>query len=178
MDSHLLHQQRDTTIYQYKLIRKVTHRSAAFFALPVLLAGAFVFNALQGNPLQMVMLVLWIPIWLVIHRFLISLLQRIRQDPGASRWGWRKGWPWFGFLPNYHYGLRTFLMYYWNLLFVGIAAACLIAPWGDWLWAANALFIHLWLVVPRIATALRLKRGSKDYGMIRITDQDIGYYLP
>ncbi len=169
---------KDATVYHYKLVRKLPHQSPTYLVLPALLTFAIVALALAAGPVYAVVAGLAVGGWLPVYRATIRGILSLQQDSSVERWSWRKGWPWFGYLPNGNYSLRKFIWVHAHMIGIGAVLALLLLPWSHWgLWG-GLLFAHLWITLPRLASALWLSKGSPKYGVLRIGEQETSYYLP
>ncbi|MDH6675332.1 hypothetical protein ACXFAU_00080 [Paenibacillus glucanolyticus] len=164
------------TFYHYRLIKKIQISKSLlilYLSLPVLAAAAGIFTVSPYIPLYMLIafpLMLWIQ-YVIGHTVLILLGAGYRK-----RWRFRLKLPWLGYIPDQHVSLRVFTLVQFYTCWVGIVLSAIMAFWLPLPLAIALAFWHLWLLLPRGYTMLRLT-GQRKEGMLKMNEQDISYYM-
>ncbi|MDF2724666.1 MAG: hypothetical protein K0Q59_4341, partial [Paenibacillus sp.] len=140
---------KESTIYNFTLIKKVRHRPLLLLLYGILPLPAALFLSVTVSR--------WI--WLAIMAGLVLLpllysllthlyLRLIGSDIGGS---WSFAWrlPWLGLLPKLHFPLRNVILIHHQLFWIGLAAIGCLYPWlGIGEWGALAA-LHIWFLLPR-----------------------------
>ena len=167
---------KDSTIYNFTLIRKIRH-----LKLPLLLYGmaplsAAVYLTITDSPLSL----LWFAGGLLLLPLLYSAVAglNIRLLDFAPRGAWSYIWrlPWIGLLPNQYSPLQSLIRIHHQLLWIGLAAICWLYPWmaaKHWL---IVIVLHLWYILPRYWFFFLLQRTKKK-GLLKINTRDTSYYV-
>ncbi|MGC6586948.1 hypothetical protein ACPV3A_18525 [Paenibacillus sp. Dod16] len=164
------------TFYHYRLIKKIQIPKSLlilYLSLPWLAAAAGAFWVSPYFLLYLLIafpLMLWIQ-YVVGHTVLVLLGASYRK-----RWRFRLRLPWLGYIPDQHVSRRVFNLVQFYTCWVGIVLSAIMAFWSPLPFAITLLFWHLWLLLPRGYTMLRLSGQRKD-GMLKMNEQDISYYL-
>lgn len=164
------------TFYHYRLIKKIQISKSLlilYLSLPWLAAAA---GAFWMSPYFLLYLLIAFPLMLWIqyvvgHTVLVLLGASYRK-----RWRFRLRLPWLGYIPDQHVSRRVFNLVQFYTCWVGIVLSAIMAFWSPLPFAITLLFWHLWLLLPRSYTMLRLSGQRKD-GMLKMNEQDISYYL-
>ncbi|RAR40698.1 hypothetical protein [Paenibacillus sp. MDMC362] len=164
------------TFYHYRLIKKIQISKSLlilYLSLPWLAAAA---GAFWTSPYFLLYLLIAFPLMLWIqyvvgHTVLVLLGASYRK-----RWRFRLRLPWLGYIPDQHVSRRVFNLVQFYTCWVGIVLSAIMAFWSPLPFATTLLFWHLWLLLPRGYTMLRLSGQRKD-GMLKMNEQDISYYL-
>lgn len=164
------------TFYHYRLIKKIQISKSLlilYLSLPWLAAAA---GAFWMSPYFLLYLLIAFPLMLWIqyvvgHTVLVLLGASYRK-----RWRFRLRLPWLGYIPDQHVSRRVFNLVQFYTCWVGIVLSAIMAFWSPLPFAITLLFWHLWLLLPRGYTMLRLSGQRKD-GMLKMNEQDISYYL-
>lgn len=164
------------TFYHYRLIKKIQFSKSLlilYLSLPWLAAAAGAFWVSPYFLLYLLIafpLMLWIQ-YVVGHTVLVLLGASYRK-----RWRFRLRLPWLGYIPDQHVSRRVYNLVQFYTCWVGIVLSAIMAFWSPLPFAITLLFWHLWLLLPRGYTMLRLSGQRKD-GMLKMNEQDISYYL-
>ena len=169
--------QKDSTIYHYQLIKRVHfHRlylPVVLLPLPVFLAVETYLYGWNEWP------------WLIVsylfvqalHTVLSQILLKFRDVAGKTPWHFRLSLPWNGYAPKKNISLSFLWQMQLHLLVIGMAVIGCFVPWVPPLFAANLLFIHLWILIPRLTLMFFLRSKERD-GVVKLNDTDISLYLP
>ncbi|MFD1954673.1 transposase [Paenibacillus thailandensis] len=170
-----LSEQQTATIYQYKLIRKISIRlelvHSHVFIAAVLLAVLTAVYRLDG-------LLGWLFGFIIVQLVHITLLLLtfIRVEEAAERrWQWRIMPPWFGFGPANDITLRLYRKVHRTMLWVGLCLIGLLYPWVNEAIIIGCISWHLWLLVPRMLLSFGLRSEARD-GIVRLGALEAYYY--
>lgn len=167
---------KESTIYNFTLIRKVRHRP-----LPLLLYGLLpvpwiVYLAVSTSFRGL----LWVAGGILGMPLLYSLLTSLylKLLGSEQRGTWSYGWklPWIGLLPDQHVPLGGFTLIQHQLLWIGLAIIGCLYPWIDNVQWITLLSLHIWLLLPRF-WIVHLLRRTKKPGLLKINPADTSYYV-
>jgi hypothetical protein len=163
----------DSTIYSYKLIRKIRHSPVLVTVYWALLALFAFSQALRGGWW-------WLPASalgaFVLQSVIAKLCLWMMRGGTASVWGWRFGSLWNGMLPEGLAPLPLVKRVHGNLLWIGLAAIGLLFPWLPDTALIDLVFLHLWLVAPRWWILLHFRRQTKS-AWIKINPHNTSCYV-
>ncbi|MBH5320749.1 transposase [Paenibacillus sp. GSMTC-2017] len=170
-----LSEQKNATIYQYQLVKRVFIHSELIISH--LITGA-IFVAFQMLFYQMDGLfsaLLGFAIVQFLH-LLILLLTFIRVDEAVDRqWIWRINPPWIGFKPANEIKLSLFRRVHRQLFWVGLCLIALLYPWLSASMMISLVCWHMWLIVPRMLLSFVFRKQRKD-GVLRLQTKEASYY--
>jgi hypothetical protein len=164
----------ETTIYNYRLLKRIPHSLYMMFFYIALILLLQVVDISKG---------LW---WLFIVSFPIILLMQsiivwvyFYFTVGRAMRGWSFHWGlfWNGILPDGHASIRLIQKVQFHLCWVGVLVLAGLSPWVHNMFWVNLLLIHLWLMLPRLIILL-LFRPFRKSGLIRISLNETSCYLP
>jgi hypothetical protein len=168
---------KDSTIYHYQLIKRVHFRRlylpAGLIPLPVFLAAETILYGWNEWP------------WLIVsylfvqalHTVLCLLLLKFRDEAGKTQWHFRLSLPWNGYAPKKYISFSFLWQTQIHLLVIGLAVIGCFVPWVPSLFAVNLLFIHLWILIPRLGLMFLLRSKERDV-VVKLNDADISLYMP
>ncbi|MFC0216161.1 hypothetical protein ACFFK0_27575 [Paenibacillus chartarius] len=163
----------DSTIYSYKLVKKVRHSLlliTPYWALLALFAFA---QSLRGGWIWLPGAALGV---LMLHAVITRLRLWMMTGGTASVWGWRFGVLWNGVLPEGFAPLGLFRRVQRHLTWIGLAAVGLLYPWLPADALLDLLFFHVWLLLPRWWVLLLFTRKTKS-GWVKINPNDTSCYV-
>ncbi|WP_058300431.1 hypothetical protein [Gorillibacterium timonense] len=167
---------KDSTYYQYTLVRKYSVPRLFSILYALLLAAVcalFVVRFGQAGIYAVVAAGIGVPL---LHTTIARIYRRL-SGRSQDAWSFRFASPWAGFLPDGHCPYRRCLRMLHQISFLGAALLALIYVWGPPEYAACGLLVHAWIILPHYALApvfLRLKPG----GLIRYGKREAAYYMP
>ncbi|WP_281883818.1 hypothetical protein [Paenibacillus sp. YYML68] len=91
------------------------------------------------------------------------------------KWTWSFRAAWFGYVPAQYIPLSRASRLYHQLLWIVLLAIACMYPWLDPKLLAFGLYMHVWLLLPRMWMMLRLRK-FRQIGMLKINDQDTSCY--
>jgi hypothetical protein len=163
----------DSTIYSYKLIKKIRHSYAAVTMYWIVLAlFAFAQSLRGGWP----WLLASAPAAFALQSGVARLCLWMMGGGAASVWGWRFGALWNGLLPEGFAPLPLVRRMQSHLFWIGLAVIGLLYPWLPDTALESLFFFHLWLLAPRWAILVRIRRKTQAVWM-KINAHDTSFYV-
>jgi hypothetical protein len=167
---------KDTTIYQYTLIRKINHGLFLSSYYPSLIFTYLIISTIYHGWQEGLHIVIAFPTVIIIHGLILLLLSLKSSAGSRDRWKFIIRFPWIGFMPNTnYYSLSSFVSYHMQLLWIGCLIVLASYAWTSLLINVHLLFIHLWLIYPRILIIIKLRKQSK-HGFLKFNLKDTSYY--
>lgn len=167
----------EATFYNYTLAgrQQFPPAVAAAFASLLLLFAAAEIAVSGGRGIAYAMLS--VPIVWAMHTALTMALLRSTRDASRGSWAWQRKLPCCGFLPGGFAGLRAQLRLHLHLLTIGIAWAGLAYVWIPLPLFAGVVFIHAWMLLPRLYVLYRFRKLGKP-GLVKWHDGGASFYIP
>jgi hypothetical protein len=164
---------QDSTIYNYKLVKRLNHSYlyTMFFALLFLLA--LIVNLLQDRAL---LYILCFPAILVLQILIAKLYLRTVRYGYKNQWSFHYGMLWLGLMPANYCSLQLVRKVQTHVFIGGLLVIGLFYPWINLENLINMLFIHLWLMLPRLFVIQLFHKYDKN-GLIKISRRDTSCYL-
>lgn len=163
------------TFYQYKLIKKII---ISAFLLRVYIMLPLVFLVLESvflSWLSVLYLLIAGPVMLWIQYVISRSVLLITGHPIAKRWKMSLRLPWPGYMPDQYINYGLFRKILLHNLWIGLCITALFIVWAPPAFTVSLVLCHVWLLLPRLYTLLRLNRGAKD-GMLKFNPADVSYY--
>jgi hypothetical protein len=163
----------NATIYSYRLVRKIAFGPLGMAAY----WGAFVAYCLVellNKPAELALIPLGFVLISTIHSLVIAIDFAARKERLRGLWVWTWQPPWIGLLPKQHTSAALMNRLHWQLLWVGLALIGCGFPWIPFSLFLQWLFLHCWIVVPRIAVLQALPSAE---GLIKIGRRETSYYM-
>ncbi|USB33280.1 hypothetical protein [Paenibacillus sp. YPG26] len=165
------------TFYQYRLLKKATFPRplvVTYLLLPlfcvlaeiILIMWTSVFSFLFSLPV-----ILWFHL-AISRSVLIIVLQSY-----SKRWKVSVKLPWMGYMPDQHVNYQTFRKVQLHTTWIGLCLIAILLPWSPLSFVISMTFWHFWIMLPRYYGFLALRRQPEG-GLIRLSEQDISYYMP
>ncbi|MEF3306518.1 hypothetical protein [Paenibacillus sp. GYB003] len=167
---------KDSTIYNFTLVKKVRHRPLPLLLYGLLLLPAAVLWAASTSVYVLASFAGGLLLLPLLYSALAALYTRLLVPDQRSPWsyGWR--FPWLGLLPEQHVPLRIVILIHHQLLWIGCAVVCCLYPWiGEAHWSA-LLALHIWYLLPRYWIFFMLRHVKKP-GLLKINAADTSYYV-
>lgn len=168
---------KESTVYNYTLMKKITVRLPWVGLYGLLLAAAVCLFLWQygphGGKAMLIAFVAMPLIHYIIIRLFIGLSGLLRNQ----EWSFRLTLPWFGYLPVGYMAFSSYCAVYLQILIIGAAGACLLYVWLPVVYTLTLVFIHFWLMLPHVLLLLRFRKFKSNRGLIRISNKDASYYL-
>ncbi|WP_238655785.1 hypothetical protein [Paenibacillus piscarius] len=163
------------TFYQYKLIRKINITAPlvrTYMALPLV---CLVLESIFLSWFSILYMIIAAPVMLWIQYVISRSVLLITGHPIAKRWRWSLRLPWPGYMPDQYINYGIFRTVQLHNLWIGLCIAALFIVWAPPAFTASLAVCHLWLLLPRLYTLVRLKRTARD-GMLKFNAADASYY--
>lgn len=164
----------DSTIYNYKLVKRIHHSYLYVLFFVLLFMLALVINLLENRAL---FYMLCYPCILVLHFLITKLyLQTVRYGH-RNQWKFHYHLLWIGLVPINHTSLQLVQKVQNHVFIGGILVIAVLYPWTSTENLFNLLFTHLLLMIPRLWVLYSLRKYQQN-GLIKINNQDTSCYLP
>ncbi|CAM3957467.1 transposase [Cohnella lubricantis] len=168
-------QERDATIYHYKLVRKIPLRPEAKYSyLSTGIIGLASISVIYGWK-GLLYAIAGLLLMFIVHAIVLRITLRRVDELSERRWAIRFDLPWFGPLPVLDTLLSLFRRLHFHLLLIGCCFAGLCYPWSPSALLVSLVFWHIWLLAPRFNLLLRIRRERGD-GVIRLASTEVSYY--
>ncbi|WP_189031495.1 hypothetical protein [Paenibacillus albidus] len=165
------------TFYQYKLIKK--------FPVTLTLLRIYVMLPLLCLLLETVFLSWWslfflilaAPVMLWIQYVISRSVLLITGHPFSKRWKSSFQLPWLGYIPvpDQYISYRLFRKVQLHNLWIGLCVSAMFVVWAPPAFTVSLIVCHLWLLLPRLYTLIRLRHDQID-GMLKFNPTDASYY--
>lgn len=171
-----LSEQKEATIYQYRLVRKLYFSPALVryhWAVGLLLAASLLVLSPISSLAGLTAGLLFIPL---LHFTLIRLIGlRSHHEFKSRKWSWRFVFPLAGYLPELPVELAAFTRLQIHLLWTGLCCIMLFYPWLQPETLSSLLLVHFWLLAPHLTAVLFLLKERRD-GVVKLPLEE-SYYL-
>ncbi|MNC34348.1 hypothetical protein D3C75_827760 [compost metagenome] len=164
------------TFYQYKLIKKINTTTAwlrVYMAIPV---SCVVVETIFLSWWSILYMIIAAPVILWIQYVISRSVLLISGHPIAKRWKMSYRLPWLGYMPDQYINYGIFRKIQLHNLWIGLSITALFIVWAPPAFTVSMAVCHLWVLLPRLYTLLRLHREEKD-GMLKFTPTDASYYV-
>ncbi|GAA3411866.1 hypothetical protein ACFFNY_30160 [Paenibacillus hodogayensis] len=166
---------KDSTIYNFTLIKKVRHHPLALLLYGLLPLPFALLLILTGSPYGLLPMSGAIVLLPFLYSSLTRLNMRLSNMEQRNDWTYQWKFPWLGLLPYQHTPFGIVIRLHHQLFWIGLALIGCLYPWlgySHWLAMAG---IHLWYMAPRYWIFWRLRQSRKP-GLLKITAQDTSFY--
>jgi hypothetical protein len=164
----------ETTIYNYRLLKRIPHTFYMRVIYLGLLLPLLAKDAIVGS---WWLFLISYPLVLLAHILVVWIYFYFTVGGGMTGWSFQWGIFWNGFLPEGRASIRLVQKVQLHLLWIGLVLLGGLYAWLDSMLWVNLLFFHLWVILPRIFI-LVLFRPFRKNGLIRISSSDSSCYLP
>lgn len=150
---------KESTIYNYKLVQKVRYHILflVFYFLAVL--PLLVWDVRNHSYFMSIVSYLLIH---VLHYAIIRMLFKWTMVGGTGRgWSFRKSVPWIGYLPDNFAAYSAITSIHRHLLWIGLAGVLFLAPWVQHTIWIHMVYMHLWVLMPRLLILMQLRKKSR-----------------
>ena len=166
---------KEATIYNYKLTRKLRYSNLYLYLYFSLVPLYLIFAVINFSLIGAFSSLLCFFFILMIHILLTWLFLKMNvQQP--FYWSLRWRFPFAGFQPRSYTPFRLIYRIQWHLFWVGLALIGCLFPWSSTSILSHLLFVHLWLLFPRIVM-LRSFKKEQSGGAVRLSKKSVSYYL-
>jgi hypothetical protein len=164
----------ETTIYTYRLMKRVQHTPYMKFFYSGLI---FLLLAIDISEEFWWLFVVSSPLLLGFHLLVVSVYFYFTVGGSMRGWSFQWGLFWNGILPDGHASIRLVQKVQLHLFWSTLILLGVLSPWISAMFAVNLFVFHLWAMLPRLIMLL-LFRPFRKNGLIRISRKDTSCYLP
>lgn len=165
---------KESTIYSYRLVKKISHHYLIEMFLGLLFLLMLLWNLTQNRALPYI---ICYPAVFVLHNVITMCYRTFAMRESRVIWSYKFGIYWCGLLPEGFTPLNKLIKVQTHIFWVGLFTITAIVPWLGTAQVLNLLFIHIWMLAPRLSILLRTKQYNQE-GMIKISPRDTSCYLP
>jgi hypothetical protein len=163
---------RESTVYHYRLLKRIHSNSILLGVYWALLGGLFIWDLIRLRPIPFLMSLVAVPL---IHTLLIYLIYALKEKRSLAQWSFHFSLPWLGLAPMNHIGLKRINKLNLHLLWMTIVICGCLYPWVALDLLMNLLFIHIWIFVPRLIIFYRFRK-HRQTGLLKINEKDTSCY--
>lgn len=163
---------KDSTIYHYRLLKRIHYKP--FFAYMFWPVAAIIplLSFFLIHPAAVLSGIVVVP---VLHAFIIQLLLRTKERYAPKTWKWSMRFPWLGYVPDSYIALAKACRLHLHTLWIVFIIIGCFYPWMSPMYLVYLLFIHIWLLLPRLLL-LFLLRKHRSNGYLKLNDNDTSCY--
>lgn len=163
---------KDSTIYHYRLLKRVHHNPLYLYIYWSILVIAAALSLFLLEPIPILAGLVGVP---ALHAFIFRLLLQTKEGQTPKSWRWSLRFPWLGYAPCSYISLAKVCRLHIQVLWIIIVILGCFYPWIAPVFLAYLLFIHGWLLLPRLLL-LFLLRGHMTNGYLKINNNDTSCY--
>jgi hypothetical protein len=164
----------ETTIYNYRLMKRVQHSLYMKFFYSGLILLLLAIDISEGFWWLFIM---GSPLLLGVHFLVVSVFFYFTVGGPMRGWSFQWGLIWNGILPEGHASIQLVQKVQLHLFWSTLILLGVLFPWINTLFWVNLLVFHLWAVLPRLII-LFLFRPFRKNGLVRLSRNDTFCYLP
>ena len=171
---------KDKVIYQYKLVKKVQPRPAVsglywmlFFSV---VAAGFAFDSGSLTIWTISSAAVWQCIYIVVTKLLLA--RDADSSSFRSRYQWKFGFAWVGYLPIQHVPFRQYRSVILHLFWLGLAVSCLLYVWTTPAIAITTAVVHMWSLLRIVYVVLLFQSAASPGALISYSAGSASLYVP
>ncbi|UJF33145.1 hypothetical protein [Paenibacillus hexagrammi] len=164
---------KDSTIYSYKLMKRMYHSIFKIVPYFIVLLLILIYKIDVQDWLP---LLLGYPIIIIFHMLLVRAFFQYTIGSAMRGWSFRPGIFWCGILPEGHASIKLVSKVQLNLFWIGLAFIALLYPWIPAIWILDLILFHTWVLMPRLWMLYRF-RPYRQSGLIKITRKDTSCFI-
>jgi hypothetical protein len=164
---------KESTVYHYRLVQRVYHKTVYSVVYWAILALYFIWDLIHLQPFSIPVSLILIPL---LHMVLTFLYYRLKEKRPLSQWTFQYFFIWIGYTPTSYIAARRLVRLYLHLLWTTVVICGCFYPWVSHHFIFHLLFVHLWLLIPRLFVFFRFRRYI-DNGFIKISHSDTSCYV-
>ncbi|GIP36306.1 hypothetical protein [Paenibacillus sp. J2TS4] len=165
---------KEATIYNYALLKKCG-LGKIYSSIYIILLLVWGIVGLMWHYSGTITLLLGLPVFHYLYYILIRLLIRFTSRTAEFTWVWKKDLLWNGYLPESYIRIQRLLSIHLHLLVIGTAIIGIAYVWVPGSVFFTLLYIHCWLLLPRIGLLLKLKKINST-GLVKISGNELSLY--
>ncbi|MFD2611578.1 hypothetical protein [Paenibacillus gansuensis] len=167
---------KESTIYQYQLIRRIRHSLFFTGLYPALLVTYIFYSILTHGWNNIIWLGISAGSVLLVHSIGIYLLCWRNGERLRGCWKFQFQLPRFGWVPATSYTrLDRFRHMFVQLFWLGLFLFAALSPWAAHHAAMHGVVLHLWVLLPQLTLLLRCLRQPGSY-LIRFGIRETSIY--
>lgn len=170
-----LSEQKNATIYQYKLVKKVTVKNELVISHSIIAAIFLGFLMLVYGTDGLFSWLFGFAAVQLLHIIIILITFISVTEATDRQWAWRISPPWIGFKPTNDITLSVFRRVHRHLFWLGLCVIALLYPWVEPSLMISLVSWHAWFVVPRLMLSVAFRKQHKD-GVLRLQSREASYY--
>ncbi|MDF2660871.1 MAG: hypothetical protein K0Q94_3662 [Paenibacillus sp.] len=167
---------KEATVYNYKLVKRIRHRPLPLLLYGVLPLSAALYLAVAVSAWSL----LWMAGGIVLIPLMLcgltSLYLKYLGSGQRGSWSFDVRPPWFGLIPGEYAPLGGFIRIHRQLFWIGLAVLGCLYPWVPLPYWLSLLATHIWYMLPQMWIIFLLKRAGKP-GLLKITRNDTSFYM-
>ncbi|UQZ84876.1 hypothetical protein SK3146_04137 [Paenibacillus konkukensis] len=163
---------KESTVYHYRLLQRIHYKPLYFQLYWGLLGLVFVWDLIRLQPFPLLLGLLLIP---NLHTLLIYLYFKFKEKRPLKQWMFQYRLPWIGYVPTSYFALYRMMHLHIHLLWVTIVICCCFYPWVSINLIAHVIFVHLWVIAPRLFILFQLRKHAES-GYLKLNEQDTSCY--
>lgn len=163
---------KESTIYNYRLLKRVHHKILHHYAYWLLTVLAWICALLYINPLPFGIVLFGTPL---VHAVFLHTFHRTKEGEAPKAWGWSFRMPWFGYTPGNYIALAKVRRLHNQLFWIVLVILACFYPWLSTGVLLFAVFVHVWLLLPRFMVLFMLRK-YKAKGFVKINPKDTSCY--
>lgn len=164
---------KDSTIYTYTLLKRVRHSLPISCTLWLIALIPLVWDLYRLQPAFFFISFIALPI---LHVLLITVIGKLKSDQGLRQWRLSFRVPWFGFAPIGYVALSKIFSLHLQVFFITLVVIGCFYPWLPQELLAQLLYLHLWLMLPRLFILWRF-RSFRHTAYLIVNSKDTSCYL-
>jgi hypothetical protein len=164
---------KESTVYHYQLVQRVHHTIVYSVVYWAVLAVYFIWDLIH---LQLFPLPVSVVLMPLLHTVLTFVYYTLKEKRSLSQWTFHYSLFWIGYTPTSYISMRRLVRLYLHLLWTTIVICGCFYPWLSHHVIFHLLFVHLWLLLPRLFVLFRFRRYIEG-GLIKINQSDTSCYV-
>jgi hypothetical protein len=162
----------ESTVYHYRLLKRIHNNSVLFGIYWGILVGWFVWELIRLRLVPFLGSLVAVP---VMHMVLVYLYFSLKEKRSLAEWTFHFSLPWIGLAPMNHIALRRVRRMHLHLLWITVVISGCLYPWVALDVLFNLLFVHIWIFLPRLIIFFRFRK-HQEIGYLKINEKDTSCY--
>ncbi|WP_127489465.1 hypothetical protein [Paenibacillus ehimensis] len=170
---------KDSTIYTYRLLKRVHYKPILFQVYWILTVSLFIGAAIAISFVSLPAGLIGVPAGVIgialVQTLLLRLLLRTKEKHAPQAWSWSSRLPWFGYAPETYIAMTKVRRLHFHVLWIVLVLLGCLYPWLSPSLLGFLVFVHLWLLIPRLIIIFLLRKHSSS-GYLKINENDSSCY--
>jgi hypothetical protein len=171
-------QTKQPTIYNYTLIKRfhIKREHLYLYIFSFMLSSLILI--VIGGWIQFISILLSCVLLLLVQTLIISVCVKVMRISKLRHWSFQWQFPWVGLLPELPISTEVFKFIHIQQLFIGYVLIACFIPWISPIFMMNLVFVHTWILLPRMLVILMLLAQKTDLTtvLIKMNSKDISLY--